>query len=93
MAPPCWRTGRPEQRGPRTGAATLGDVEGLNSNLNLNGRVSPRVMPRIGEWAPQDVPATRSKRRMRWIVIGLLVAVTLAVVGLGWYAYTVLMGA
>ena len=73
-------------------AGTLGGVEGLNSNLNLNGRVSPRVMPRIGEWAPDDVPSTRGKRRMRWIVLGLLLAVTTALVLLGWYAYRVLMG-
>lgn len=48
-------------------------MEGLNSNLNLNGPVSPRVMPAIGEWGPAGVPSTRSKRRQRWIVVGLAV--------------------
>lgn len=48
-------------------------MEGLNSNLNLNGPVSPRVMPGIGEWGPAHVPTTRSKKRQRWIVVGLLV--------------------
>lgn len=73
-------------------AATLERVEGLNSDLNLNGHVSPRVMPRVGEWGPEDVPTTRSKRRQRWVVVGLLLAVTVALVLLGWYAYRVLMG-
>lgn len=57
-------------------------MEGLNSNLNLNGPVSPRVMPQIGEWGPEGVPATRSKRRQRWIVVGLLVLLVGLVVGL-----------
>lgn len=57
-------------------------MEGLNSNLNLNGPVSPRVMPQIGEWGPAGVPSTRSKKRQRWIVVGLLVLVLACVVTL-----------
>lgn len=65
---------------PSTGS--LAGVEGLNSNLNLNGPVSPRVMPQIGEWGPEGVPSTRSKKRQRWIVGGLLVLVLALVVTL-----------
>lgn len=57
-------------------------MEGLNSNLNLNGRASPRVMPAIGEWGPEGVPSTRQKRRQRWWVIGLAVLALGLVVGL-----------
>lgn len=57
-------------------------MEGLNSNLNLNGPVPPRVMPGIGEWGPQGVPTTRSKRRQRWLVIGLVVLLVGLVVAL-----------
>lgn len=57
-------------------------MEGLNSNLNLNGRVPARTVPGLGEWAPENVPSTRSKRRMRWIVVGLLVLLVGIIVGL-----------
>ncbi len=57
-------------------------MDGLNSNLNLNGPVSPRVMPVIGEWGPDGVPTTRSKKRMRWIVLALVVLVVAVVTAL-----------
>lgn len=55
-------------------------MEGLNSNLNLNGRTPPRALPGLGEWGPEGVPSTRSKRRQRWIVAGLGVVVLAVVV-------------
>ena len=55
--------------------------EGLNSDLNLNVGAHPRVQPRLGEWGPLDVPATRQKRRMRWWTLLALLGVTAAVVG------------
>lgn len=57
-------------------------MEGLNSNLNLNGPVPPRVMPGLGEWGPQAVPTTRSKRRQRWLVVGLVALLVVLVVAL-----------
>lgn len=68
----------------------LGSMDGLNSNLNLNEGSPPRVMPRIGEWGPLEVPATRAKRRMRWWVILITVAVAAAVVGYGYWIYTMI---
>ncbi|MFP5416063.1 MAG: hypothetical protein ACLGHZ_04180 [Actinomycetes bacterium] len=67
-------------------------MEGLNSDLNLNGSVSPRVMPRVGEWAPADVPSTRRKRWQRWLAILASVLVLAAVVGFGYVAYLQLRG-
>lgn len=64
--------------------------EGLNSNLNLNVGAPPRVQPRIGEWGPVDVPATRQKKRMRWWTVLALVLVTAAVCGYGYWMYTLL---
>ncbi len=55
-------------------------MDGLNSNLNLNGPVSPRVMPGLGEWGPVGVPTTRAKKRQRWVVIGLVVLLFAVVV-------------
>lgn len=75
-----------------TGAGTLAGVEGLNSNLDLNGQVSPRVKPRVGEWAPADVPTTRRKQWQRWLAILAAVAVLAAVVGFGYFAYLQLRG-
>lgn len=68
----------------------LDAMDGLNSNLNLNEGAPPRVMPRIGEWGPLEVPATRAKRRMRWWVILLVVGVAAAIVGYGYWMYTLL---
>nr|WP_269779131.1 hypothetical protein [Propioniciclava soli] len=64
----------------------------MNSNLNLNGRVSPRAMPRIGDWGPADVPTTRQKKRQRWWAILVAVLVLAAVVAFGYYAYLQLRG-
>ncbi|MDR1768783.1 MAG: hypothetical protein LBR32_10225 [Propionibacteriaceae bacterium] len=59
-------------------------MQGLNSDLNLNVGASPRVMPGIGEWGPTGVPSTRSKKRMRWIVVGLFLLALVVLVGYGW---------
>lgn len=67
-------------------------MEGLNSNLNLNGTVPPRVRPRVGDFAPRDVPSTRRKRRQRWWTIALALVVLAVLVGVGYYAYLVLRG-
>ena len=62
------------------------------SNLNLNGTTPPRVQPRLGEWGPDLVPTTRSKRRMRiWVGLALLGAM-LAIVALGWFVYHAMTG-
>ncbi|MGV8908251.1 MAG: hypothetical protein ACOH1Y_04655 [Propionicimonas sp.] len=64
--------------------------EGLNSDLNLNVGAPPRVRPQLGEWGPQEVPATRKKRRMRWWTILVVLGVTAAVSGYGYWMYTLL---
>ena len=62
------------------------------SNLNLNGATPPRVQPRLGEWGPDLVPTTRSKRRMRiWVGLALLGGM-LAIVALGWFVYHAMTG-
>ncbi|WP_051215180.1 hypothetical protein [Granulicoccus phenolivorans] len=64
----------------------------LFSNLNLNGPAAARVRPRIGEWGPQEVPSTRAKRRMRWLV-PVVFGVLAVVVALSMYwFYSVLLG-
>ncbi len=73
-------------------ARRLGLVEGLNTDLDLNGSVSPRVKPRVGEWAPVDVPSTGAKRRARWWTIAVAVLILAAVVGFGYFAYLMLRG-
>lgn len=73
-------------------ARTLGGVEALNTNLDLNGDSSPRVRPRVGEWAPADVPTTRSKRHQRWWTIAVATLVLVAVVAFGHVAYLALRG-
>lgn len=65
-------------------------MDGLNTNLNLNEGAPPRVMPRIGEWGPLEVPATRQKRRMRWWVILIFVGVLAVTVGYGYWIYTMI---
>ncbi|MFT3877963.1 MAG: hypothetical protein QM708_16310 [Propioniciclava sp.] len=71
---------------------TLAGVEGLNTNLNLNGDASPRVRPRVGEWAPADVPSTRSKRHQRVWTIVATTAIVIVVVAFGTFAYFTLRG-
>ena len=62
------------------------------SNLNLNGATPPRVQPRLGDWGPEQVPTTRSKKRMRiWVGLALLAAMT-AIFLLGWYVYRLMTG-
>lgn len=62
------------------------------SNLNLHGRTPPRVQPSVGEWGPEMVPTTKSKKRMRiWVSIALFVGM-LAIFLLGWYVYYVMTG-
>ena len=80
--------GRPTIRAP----GTLTRVEGLNSNLNLNGDASPRVRPRVGEWRPADVPTTRSKRHLRVWTIVAATAVLTVLVAFGTFAYFQLRG-
>jgi len=62
------------------------------SNLNLNGSAPPRVQPALGDWGPERVPSTRSKKRMRiWVGLVLLGAM-LAIFLLGWYIYHLMTG-
>lgn len=67
-------------------------MDGLNSNLNLNEGATPRAMPRLGDWGPDGVPTTRSKRRQRWLTLLVAVLVLAAVVGMGAFAYLQLRG-
>ena len=67
-------------------------MEGLNTDLDLNGASSPRVKPRVGEWAPAGVPSTRSKRHQRWWTITVATIVLIAVVAFGYFAYRMLRG-
>lgn len=62
--------------------------DGLNSDLNLNVGAPPRVRPRLGEWGPQEVPATKQKKRMRWYTILALLAVVAVLSGYGYWIYT-----
>jgi hypothetical protein len=62
------------------------------SNLNLNGSTPPRVQPTLGDWGPEHVPSTRSKKRMRiWVGLALFAAM-LAIFLLGWYVYHLMTG-
>lgn len=67
-------------------------MEGLNSNLNLNGDVSPRVRPLVGDWGPENVPTTRQKKRARWLTVLIAVVVVAAVIAFGTFAYLQLRG-
>ncbi len=69
---------------------SLARVEGLNSNLDLNGAAPPTVVPALGEWGPSSVPSTRSKRWLRWKTVGALVLALTVVVLFGYYAWTLL---
>ena len=62
------------------------------SNLNLNGATPPRVQPALGDWGPEMLPSTRSKKRMRiWVGLALFGAM-LAIFLLGWYVYHLMTG-
>jgi hypothetical protein len=65
-------------------------VEGLNSNLNLNEGSPPRVIPGIGEWSPREVPATRKKKRQRWLTIIVFVVALTVLCCYGYWMYTLL---
>ena len=66
-------------------------MEGLNTNLNLNEGSPSRVMPTIGDWGPVEVPATRRKKRWRWLAILAFVGALAAVVAYGYWMYTILV--
>lgn len=62
------------------------------SNLNLNGQAPVRVRPVIGDWGPEQVPTTKSKKRQRfWVGPALLLAMILIFL-LGWYVYYTMTG-
>ncbi|HSN44418.1 MAG TPA: hypothetical protein VLR88_10215 [Propionibacteriaceae bacterium] len=62
------------------------------SDLNLNGRTPPRVQPKVGEWGPEKVPTTASKKRMRiWVSLAFVGSV-IALCLLGYYYFTILSG-
>lgn len=62
------------------------------SNLNLNGPTPVRVQPRLGELGPDQVPSTRSKKRMRiWVSLATF-GFALAIFLLGWYVYYLMTG-
>lgn len=65
-------------------------VDGLNSNLNLNQGAPARVTPRLGEWGPVDVPTTKQKRRGRWWAVTALTVVLAALIGYGWFIYSIM---
>lgn len=65
-------------------------MDGLNSDLNLNAGASPSVIPGLGEWGPSGVPSTKSKKRMRWLIVVFLVLAIAAVTALGWWLWTIL---
>ena len=65
-------------------------MDGLNSNLNLNGDAAPSVIPGLGEWSPTGIPSTRAKKRLRWLVVLYLVLAATAVTLLGWWLWTML---
>ena len=67
-------------------------MEGLNTDLDLNGATSPRVRPRVGEWPPADVPTTRQKRHLRWCTITAASVALVSVVAFGYFAYLMLRG-
>lgn len=69
-----------------------GGVAKIFSNLNLNGPTPVRVQPRLGEWGPDDVPSTRSKKRSRiWACLALGAAAIL-VFALWWFVYYLMTG-
>jgi len=67
-------------------------VRRIFSNLNLNGAAPPRVQPTLGDWGPEQVPSTRSKKRQRIFVPVVLFVVLLAIFALGWFVYHALTG-
>lgn len=64
----------------------------LFSDLNLNADTPARVRPKLGEWGPVEVPATRAKKRQRFWVPFVLTGALLVLFLLGWYNYWMLTG-
>lgn len=62
------------------------------SDLNLNGQAPARVQPNLGEWGPNRVPTTKSKKRARVLVVVGYLAVVAALFVAGGYFYQALMG-
>ncbi|MDR1450029.1 MAG: hypothetical protein LBI84_07510 [Propionibacteriaceae bacterium] len=56
---------------------------GLFTDLSLHGDLPARAQPGIGEWGPERVVTTRSKRRARvlWPLVFTVVATALFAVG------------
>ena len=62
------------------------------TNLNLNHGVPARAQPGLGEWGPADVLSTKKKKRQRiWATLAFLVAFA-AVMGLGYWVWTIISG-
>lgn len=62
------------------------------SNLNLNIGTPPRAQPNLGEWGPEMIPTTKSKKRLRiWVSLALFAGL-LACFLLGWYVYYLMTG-
>lgn len=60
------------------------------SDLNLHGSTPVQVRPNMGDWGPELVPGTRSKKRARWMVVVGFVLALLVVAGVFWWLVTVL---
>ncbi|MFW6599562.1 hypothetical protein ACQBAU_08800 [Propionibacteriaceae bacterium Y2011] len=54
---------------------------------DLHGTTPLRVQPGVGEWGPDEVVTTRTKRRLRRFVPILFVLSLIALVVLGWWFY------
>jgi hypothetical protein len=65
-------------------------VDALNGNLSLNGDAAPGVIPGLGEWAPENVPGTRAKKRLRRLIVLYLVLVVAVVSALMAWLWTML---
>ena len=66
---------------------------GFFTNLNLDGQTPVRTRPRVGEeqWAPEEVPTTKSKKVQRVLApIAFGVALTV-LVGVGYYFFRILV--
>jgi hypothetical protein len=61
---------------------------GLFSDLNLNGRTPAQVRPNLGDWGPELVPSTRSKKRGRFWVGFAFLGALLVVAGVFWFLVT-----
>lgn len=62
------------------------------SNPDLHGGTPLRVQPGVGEWGPEEVVTTRTKKRMKIIVPIVFVLAATAVVLLGWFFFEQVKG-